>query len=81
MDPNVSTVTIFKDGAGEMKDADLIEIEGHEVQYQHIQRDTATVIMAMDFEDYGYMIYYYLEEGKTEEDAKSFAADIINNVD
>ncbi|MFA1822024.1 hypothetical protein ACDX78_17870 [Virgibacillus oceani] len=81
MDPNTSKVTIFPDGAGEITDAEHLEIEGHEVQYQHIDRESGTVIMAMDFADYSYMIEYYLIEGKTEEDAKAFAKDIIRNVE
>lgn len=81
MDPNVCKVTIFKDGVPEIMAAELIELEGHEVQYQHIERDSEAVIMAIDFEEYGYMIEYYLEEGRTEEDAQVFAEDIIRNID
>jgi len=81
MDPNTSKVTIFPEGVGEMMDAEQIDIEGHEVQYQYIERENGTVIMAMDFTDYGYMIEYYLIEGKTEEDAKAFAGDIVRNVE
>jgi hypothetical protein len=47
-----------------MMAAELIEIEGREVQYQHIDRANETAIMAMYFEDYGYMIEYYLLDEK-----------------
>ncbi|MEC5423513.1 hypothetical protein QGM71_08395 [Virgibacillus sp. C22-A2] len=72
-------MTISKDAIGEISGADQIDIDGHEVQYLLVQEDVDLVIMAMDFNDYGYTVQYSLVEGESEEDAISFLKDIINN--
>lgn len=79
MDGAAIMVTIFKGDGGEIKDADLIEIDGHEVQYQFIERNTEAVIIRINFDGISYMIQYLAEENDIEEEAKEFAKEIISN--
>jgi predicted small secreted protein len=77
-DDTVVKLTIAKDGIGTIADAELIEIEGHEVQYQLLEREHGdAVFIGIDLGSIGYMIQYHLLDGLTEEDARSLAADII----
>ncbi|WP_100012110.1 hypothetical protein [Lentibacillus sediminis] len=79
MDQSAVLLSVYKDEAGTLQNAEVIEIVGHEVQYQHIQRGTEAVIMLINFEDIGYEIQYLVEEEDIEEEAKAFAEEIINN--
>ncbi|MGP4072042.1 hypothetical protein ACTWQB_05755 [Piscibacillus sp. B03] len=80
MDQTAIGLSISPGGVGEMTNAEVIEIEGHEVDYQFIEREeTQPVIISINFEDVGYMIEYQAEEDDIEEEAKAFAADIINH--
>lgn len=79
MDPTAIIVTIAPDGVGELTDAELIEIDGKEVQYQYISRDSETVFIAMNFDDIGYQIQYSADIEDIEEEAKAFAEEIIKN--
>ncbi|MUK87879.1 hypothetical protein GMD78_05630 [Ornithinibacillus sp. L9] len=76
-DESVIQVSIYKEGSGTLADAELIEIDDREVQYQLVQEDL--VVMAVDVEDYGYSIRYHLPGSESEEDAKSIVEDIIRN--
>ncbi|RPF55876.1 hypothetical protein [Aquisalibacillus elongatus] len=62
-----------------LESAETIEIEGHKVQFQHIERESETVIMLIDFEDINYKILYFVDENDIQEEAKAFAKEIINN--
>lgn len=78
MDQTAIGLSISPGGVGEITNADVNEIEGHEVDYQFIEREeTQAVIIGIDFEDVGYMIEYQAEEDDIEAEAKAFAADII----
>lgn len=79
MDPVAIIMTIAPDGVGELMDAELIEIDGHEVQYQFISRETETVFIFMNFDDIGYQIQYSADTEDIEEEAKAFAEEIIKN--
>lgn len=79
LDNTAIQMTISKGGIGEMMDAESIEIDGHEVQYQVINEELDVVIMGVDFDGYGYTIQYFLLEDETEEDAIAFAEEIINH--
>ncbi|MBM7095126.1 hypothetical protein JSY36_05080 [Bacillus sp. H-16] len=84
LDREAANVTIYKGSVGTIQESEAIEIEGHEVQYLFLEqedgRDTEVVIMATEFDDFGYTIQYLLIDDETEEEAKVFAAEIIRNV-
>ncbi|SDN63401.1 hypothetical protein [Alkalicoccus daliensis] len=79
-DPVVIDLTVYKGSVGSVNEAEVVEIEGHEVQYQYLEREhNDYVVYAMDFDSFGYMIIYHLVDGRTEEDATEFVSDIIVN--
>lgn len=79
-DPVAIDLTVYKGSVGSVNEAEVAEIEGHEVQYQYLERDhNDSAVYAMNFDSFGYMIIYHLIDGKTEEDATEFVSDIIVN--
>ncbi|GEL78353.1 hypothetical protein [Tenuibacillus multivorans] len=78
-DQSAIVMNVYNGGPGNLQGADVIEIDGHEVQYQHIQRDLEVVVMLISIKGIGYEIQYLTEENDIEEEAKAFAKEIINN--
>ena len=76
---DTAIIVNVEDSEGHVQGAEIIEIEGHEVQYQHIERETEAVFMHVNFEDISYGIHYLVAENDIEEEAKAFAKEIINN--
>lgn len=79
MNPTAIIVTIATGGVGELMDAEQFEIDGQEVQYQYISRESETVFILMNFDDIGYQIQYSADTEDIEEEAKEFAEEIIKN--
>ncbi|WP_368653316.1 hypothetical protein AB4Y30_16720 [Ornithinibacillus sp. 4-3] len=79
MDPAVIVLTIFPEGAGSIIDAEIIEIDGHEIEYLKTEEGLDIVHMNINFDDVGYSIQYAVESDDIDEAAKDFAEDIIKN--
>lgn len=78
-DDTVITLDIFKDGFGEISSAEIIKIEGQDVQYQLLKTDHVdAVVLGFNLEGVGYIVLYQLIEGNTEEDAIQFVKFFIN---
>lgn len=72
-------LTVAPGGAGTLIDAEIIEIAGHHVQYQYLEREgDQFVIMIINFDDVGYYIEYLVQTETIEEEAKAFAKKIID---
>ncbi|WP_175615541.1 hypothetical protein [Piscibacillus halophilus] len=75
-------ITIFKEGSARLRHGELIEIDDHEVEYNLTKGKEGhpdKAKMSIEFENVSYLIDYTIQEGESEEDAKSLAKEIINH--
>ncbi|WP_027963708.1 hypothetical protein [Halalkalibacillus halophilus] len=64
-----------------IQDAQVIELNDQEVDFMiHEAEDFEVAIFGTSFNDLHYIVEYYLVDGETEEDAKAFMEDIIENM-
>lgn len=84
-DPSAISIEIYPAGKfGGMVDAGIIELAGHEVQYQSLKQGTSGrnsdhIFIAINFDDVSYVVQYNDQSENAEKNAKKLAENIIEN--